>query len=89
MIEYAAVAAMAMLIVALILSLLRMIKGPSLPDKVVSLDLAGTITIGIVVVYIFLRGEVVYIDVVFIISLLLFFGTVMIAKYLKKSVHDN
>lgn len=89
MIHYAAITSMAILLTALLLSLIRMIKGPSLPDKVVSLDLAGTISIGITIVYIFLRGEVIYIDIVLIISLLLFFGTVMIARYLKKSVHDN
>lgn len=89
MIEYVAVASMAILILALSLTLVRMIKGPSLPDKVVSLDLAGTISIGIIGAYIFLRGEIIYIDIIFIVSLLLFFGTVMVAKYLKKRVHDN
>jgi multisubunit Na+/H+ antiporter MnhF subunit len=89
MIEYVAIASMAILILALSLTLVRMIKGPSLPDKVVSLDLAGTISIGIVGAYIFLRGEIIYIDIIFIVSLLLFFGTVMVAKYLKKRVHDN
>lgn len=89
MIEYVAIASMTILILALSLTLVRMIKGPSLPDKVVSLDLAGTISIGIVGAYIFLRGEIIYIDIIFIVSLLLFFGTVMVAKYLKKRVHDN
>ena len=88
MIEIAAIVSISILILAVVLALIRMTKGPSLPDKVVTLDLIWIIGMGIFVAFIFWKERPMLTDIVLIISLLLFFGTVTIAKYLKKR-EDN
>ncbi len=80
---------MAILMISVILSLLRIITGPSLPDRVVALDLIASIIMGIILIYSLLVEERRYIDVVVIMSLMVFMGTVMIAKYLNKEKDDN
>lgn len=90
MIEIAAIVSVSILLLAVVLALIRMTKGPSLPDKVVALDLIWIIGMGIIVVFIFLKERTMLADIVLIISLLLFFGTVTVAKYLKKrEKNDN
>jgi multicomponent Na+:H+ antiporter subunit F len=85
MILIAAEISISIMIVAMVISLVRIIKGPSLLDKVVSLDLAITLSIGIILTFIFLTDIVILIDIVLITSLLFFLGTIIIAQYqLKK-----
>lgn len=80
---------MAILMISVILTLIRIILGPSLPDRVVALDLIASIIMGIILIYSLLVEERRYIDVVVIMSLMVFMGTVMIAKYLNKEKDDN
>jgi len=84
MIETAIYIATGMLILSLVLTLWRLIKGPSLQDRVVSLDLIATAVSGIVLIFIFISGTVRYLDIVLVLSLIIFLGTVAIAKYLNK-----
>ena len=89
MIELSAKISAVFLILALLASLFRILKGPGLPDKVIALDLVGMLSMGFIVVYIFLSDQLVFVDIILIFSLLLFFGTVVIAWYLtKKQKHD-
>lgn len=63
-------------------SLIRLIRGPSLPDRVVALDLLATLTIGIAAVYAIAAGRTAYLDVAVILALVAFLGTVAFAYYL-------
>jgi len=68
---------------ALIISLIRLINGPSIYDRIVSLDLIATIVMGFILLYSILVNESVYFDIVIVISLIAFIGTVSISTYLR------
>lgn len=63
-------------------SLIRLVRGPSLPDRVVALDLLATLTIGITAAYAVAAGRTAYLDVAVILALVAFLGTVAFAYYL-------
>jgi multicomponent Na+:H+ antiporter subunit F len=72
------------LAISLVLIFLRLATGPTLPDRVVALDLLVTISIAIISAYSILYDKPVLIDVVVILSLLAFLGTVAFGYYYEK-----
>ncbi|MCU7843024.1 MAG: cation:proton antiporter [Candidatus Thiodiazotropha sp. (ex Monitilora ramsayi)] len=72
--------ALAMLGIAVLLSLFRLILGPAAPDRVVAADTLSVITTsGLVVLAAFL-GSPLYLDVALIYGTLAFVGVVAIAR---------
>lgn len=72
------------LILAVIIVFIRLVKGPELPDRVVSLDLMTNIGIGIIATYAMATGERALIDVAIILALISFLGTVAFAYYIER-----
>lgn len=70
--------------VSSVLVLIRLIRGPSLPDRVVALDLLATLTIGVAAVYAIATERSAYLDIAVIIALIAFLGTVAFAYYLQR-----
>lgn len=71
------------LVLAIVISLIRVIKGPTAPDRIVGLDTINTIVIVGMVIFGFISGSVIYIDVAIVYALLSFISTLFIAKYLE------
>ncbi|MPV86511.1 monovalent cation/H+ antiporter complex subunit F [Ostreibacterium oceani] len=69
---------------SIILVFVRIVIGPSLPDRVISFDLIGTIMIGMIAIYSMSTGVHAYMDAAIILSLVLFLGSVAFAYYMKK-----
>lgn len=69
---------------ALLLALVRLAKGPTLADRVVALDLLGTLGISVVAVLALATRVSVYLDVAIVLALLSFLGTVAFAAYLER-----
>lgn len=78
--------AMPILIVAIALTFFRLVRGPSLPDRVVALDVMAILGIGIVSVYGMASGQAVFLDVAIVLALISFLGTVAFALYLERKV---
>lgn len=76
--------AIILLMISALLTLLRMIFGPTLPDRVVALDAMTTTTSGVMVLYGVLTEQSVIIDVALVYAILSFVATLYIAKYLEK-----
>jgi multicomponent Na+:H+ antiporter subunit F len=77
---------LSMMAVAIILAAIRLIRGPSLPDRVVALDLISILAAGITAIYAIASGQAVFLDVATILALLSFLGTVAFARYVEKQV---
>ncbi len=77
---------LSLLSLSLILALARLVRGPSLPDRVVALDIAITIAMGIIAVYAIENNQPVFLDVALILALLSFLGTVAFAYYIERRV---
>ncbi len=73
-----------LLIAAVVLCLYRVARGPSLPDRVVGLDLLSSVTVGFIAVYAVVSGEMIYVDVATVLALIAFLGTVAFAYFIEK-----
>jgi multicomponent Na+:H+ antiporter subunit F len=71
------------LALCIILSLIRVVRGPTAPDRVVGVDTINTMIIAGMVAYGAAYQEVIYIDVAIVYALLSFISTLFIAKYLE------
>jgi len=69
--------------ILMIVSLVRVVKGPTMPDRVVALDAINTLVVAAMVVLGAAFGEIIYIDIAIVYALLSFVSTVYIAKYLE------
>ncbi|WP_127845521.1 cation:proton antiporter [Psychroflexus aestuariivivens] len=67
-----------------LLVFVRFIKGPSIVDRVVALDLLITISIGIIAVYSIINDKPTFLDISLVLALIAFLGTVAFAYYLEK-----
>jgi len=66
--------------VAVILALIRVIKGPTSPDRVVGVDIMVTITIAFMVLLALFFKRRIYLDVSLIYAVLSFVGVIAIAR---------
>ncbi|HUT00142.1 MAG TPA: cation:proton antiporter [Candidatus Thermoplasmatota archaeon] len=71
------------LALCVILALIRVLRGPTAPDRVVGVDTINTIVIVGMVAFGAAFREVIYIDVAIVYALLSFVSTLFIAKYLE------
>jgi multicomponent Na+:H+ antiporter subunit F len=71
------------ILLCIIMALVRVIIGPTIPDRVVGVDTINTIVIVGMVIFGAAYEEVIYIDVAIVYALLSFISTLFIAKYLE------
>ena len=74
------------IIVGVILALIRAIKGPTPPDRVVGVDIMVTITIALMVLLGLFFKRRIYLDVSLIYAVLSFVGVIAVARYLDKGL---
>ena len=70
------------LLLCVLIALIRVIKGPTAPDRIVGLDTINTIVIVGMVIYGLIKSSVLYIDVAIVYAILSFISTLYISKYL-------
>ncbi|MEC4723358.1 K+/H+ antiporter subunit F [Noviherbaspirillum sp. CPCC 100848] len=68
--------------IALLLNLYRLIKGPTVPDRIIALDTAYINSIAILVLYGIHEATTLYFEVALLIAIFGFVSTAMLAKYL-------
>ena len=74
---------LAALFLSIVMALIRVVKGPTAPDRIVGLDTINTIVIVSMVIFGLATGSVIYIDVAIVYALLSFITTLFVAKYLE------
>jgi multicomponent Na+:H+ antiporter subunit F len=72
------------LALAAVLGFVRLLRGPSLPDRVVAFDLLATVGVGISAVYSMAHDQPVFLDVAAVLALISFVGTVAFARYIEE-----
>ncbi len=70
-----------MIAIAMVLSLVRLLKGPTAPDRVLALDTVFVNTVGLVLVLGIAFETDLYFEAVLIIAMMGFVGTCALAKY--------
>jgi multicomponent Na+:H+ antiporter subunit F len=67
---------------ALLLSVVRIVIGPTLPDRVLALDLLTVVALGFVSIIAIRTGLMLYLDIAIALGLLGFLATIALARYL-------
>jgi multicomponent Na+:H+ antiporter subunit F len=62
----------------------RLARGPTLPDRVIALDLLALLAVGIAAAYAIDTEQRVFLDVAIVVALISFLVTVAFARYLEK-----
>jgi multicomponent Na+:H+ antiporter subunit F len=70
--------------VALIVAFVRLVKGPTLPDRIVAMDLFGVLVVGVIVVLAGWSGVRATLDAAIVIALVGFLGTIAYATYVER-----
>ena len=73
-------------LLAIILAVFRMLKGPNGADRVVALDVMTIISISLIVYIASLVQRIIYLDVAMVYALISFIGVVAIARYLERGL---
>lgn len=69
---------------AAVLAFIRVVRGPTLPDRVIAIDLMGVLMVCLLVVVGASTGEQAFLDVAIVIALISFVGTVAYARYVER-----
>lgn len=77
-----------MLASAMLIAFVRLSKGPTLPDRVVAMDLLGVLAVGLIVVIAAASEQRALLDAAIVIALVGFVGTVAYARYVERG-HDR
>ncbi len=83
MLELMLYATYGLLSLATLIALTRVIRGPTLPDRVVALDLIGVLVVCFAVVSAATSGASYFLDVAIVIALISFVGTTAYARYIE------
>ncbi len=83
LIIYISVGVMSM---AMLLGLIRFIKGPSVVDRVIAFDSLTISSLALIGVIAVLSGRMIYMDVAIVYALLSFIGVIVVAKYIQKGL---
>lgn len=78
----AAMVALGILSLAFLLTVYRVIAGPTLPDRIVALDMLVAIAIGFIAVIAIKTGFTLYIDIAISLGLVGFLATVAFARFI-------
>ena len=78
------VVALTMLAAAACLTFIRLLRGPTLPDRVVAVDLIGVLMVCTLVVTAAATGQQAFLDVGMVVALISFVGTVAYSSYIER-----
>jgi multicomponent Na+:H+ antiporter subunit F len=73
-----------LLSIAIVLTVVRLLRGPTLPNRVLALDQLTTLGIGIAVVYAVATNQAAFLDVAVVLALIAFLGTIAFAYYIQR-----
>ena len=83
MIIYVAVGVMTL---AMLMAMVRFVKGPSVVDRVVAFDSLTITSLVVISVIAMLSNRMIYFDVAIVYGLLSFIGVIVVAKYIQKGL---
>ncbi|MCV2875236.1 cation:proton antiporter [Rhodobacteraceae bacterium XHP0102] len=75
---------MVLLLAGLIFSFIRLVVGPTLPDRVVALDLMTVLIIVFCGIFAILEDKPAFLDVALVLALVGFLATVALARYVER-----
>jgi len=77
---------LAIIALGIVLCLVRLLRGPSLPDRVVALDLMGVVSIGFIATYSVAANQRVFLNVATVMALIAFLTTVAFSYHIRRGI---
>jgi multicomponent Na+:H+ antiporter subunit F len=68
---------------AIAAAFVRVVIGPSLPDRVLALDLIGLLSVSIIALYAIASGQSLFLDAAIALALISFLGTVAFSRFIE------
>jgi multicomponent Na+:H+ antiporter subunit F len=78
--------AVIIIMVAIGLGIFRLVRGPTVVDRVIALDLLTLITIALIVMIALVTSRFIYVDVALVYGLLSFLSVLAVARYLERGL---
>lgn len=73
-----------MVILGVLLAFIRLARGPSLPDRVVALDMMTILIVGFCGLFAVFSGDAAFLDVAIVLALIGFLATVALARFAER-----
>ncbi|WP_332690780.1 Na(+)/H(+) antiporter subunit F1 [Halalkalibacter lacteus] len=77
---------LAVMSISLFVCFIRTVVGPTMPDRIVALDSFGINLIGFIGILMIVQETVAYSEVILVISILAFIGTIALSKFIERGV---
>lgn len=78
------------IMISILLFLVRIFIGPSISDRIMGLDALGVTLVGFIGVVMILQDTIAYSDVILVLSILSFVGTIAMTKFIERgAVFDD
>jgi len=78
--------AMAISSIAVLVALVRFVKGPEKVDRIVAVDVISTIGITLILILAALMRREIYIDVAIVYAILGFIGVIVVSRFIKRGM---
>lgn len=86
MVEKILLVALALFAISIAIALFRIVKGPSMPDRAVALDMIGVNLISMIAVISIVLKTKAFLEAILILGILAFISTIAISKYVERGV---
>lgn len=86
MVEKILLISLALFSLSIAIALYRIIKGPSMPDRAVALDMIGVNLISIIALVSIILKTKAFLEAILILGILAFISTIAISKYIERGV---
>jgi len=73
-----------LLAVSILLTAWRLFRGPTAADRILAIDLLAVVTGAAILLHAIVNGSSVFVDVVVVLGVIVFFGTVALARTLSR-----
>ncbi|PZE19650.1 Na(+)/H(+) antiporter subunit F1 [Paenibacillus xerothermodurans] len=77
---------LAILSLAIVGCMYRLLKGPSVSDRIAALDTIGVLLLSMIAIICMLLKTYAYFDIILVIGILTFIGTTAFARYIERGV---
>jgi multicomponent Na+:H+ antiporter subunit F len=78
--------ALGIMLLSVILSLIRFIKGPCYTDRVIAFDVMTISSLAIIAGIAYMTNRIIYLDIAMVYGILSFLGVLVVARYLEKGL---
>ncbi len=87
--SFAAYAAIVAVVLSVAAAAVRVLRGPSLPDRVLALDMIGLLSVSFIAVVAIASHQAVLLDAAIAIALVSFLGTVAFSRFIERRSREE